>query len=147
MAKQDVVTAQLAAVQQGEQDVLSQALGACFDAGEADGNGPGFTQADIDAAVLAATSPLNAQITQDASDLAAAHADADSKLADLQTKLDTMTAEDQADKAVVSNFQSSITALQNALDALKAAIPVPPPVDGSTPPSDGGGVVSTSSKK
>lgn len=121
--RDDVVAAGVAAVQAGQVAVLSDELGKAFDSGEAIGTGPGFTQADIDAAVLAAVDPLNAQIAQDKLDLDAAHADADQKLAGLQALLDAAIAQDNIDKAVVVNFQSALSALQASLDAFKSAIP------------------------
>lgn len=128
MAKADVVAAQLALVQAAEVQALTDSLGACFDSGEADGNGPGFTQADIDAAVASAVAPLNAQVAQDATDLAAAHADADAKLAALQASLDDMTAKDLVDASAVQGFNDKVAALQGALDAIKALLlPVVPP--------------------
>ncbi len=125
MSKVDLVAAGLAAVQAGEVQVLSDQLGLMYDAAaqEQKASDGTLTQADLDAAVKAATDPLNAKIAQDATDLAAAQADAATKLAAVQASLDAMTAQDLTDKAVVTNFQGAIAALQAALDALKAALP------------------------
>ncbi len=135
MGKADTVSAQLAAIQTAETQALTDGLGVCYDQGGIDQKASDgtLTQADLDAAVAAATGPLNAQITQlnaqvvtDASNLSAAQAQAAQQLASVQSQLDAMTAQDQVDKGLVLNFQNSISALQTALDALKAAIPVPP---------------------
>jgi hypothetical protein len=97
MAKVDVVSAQLTAIQTGETQVLTAALGACYDAGEAAGTGPGFTQADIDAAVKAATDPLNAAV------------------ASAQSALTDMTTKEQLE-------ETAVAALQKTIDAIKALL-------------------------
>jgi hypothetical protein len=136
MGKVDVVAAQLAAVQQGQTDVLSQALGACFDAGEADGNGPGFTQADIDAAVAAAVAPLNDQVAalqaQDAADVQVG-TDAKAALADLQSKFDALSQKEGVESGIISGLQSSLATLQAIVNQLTALQPVPVPDPAPTP--------------
>lgn len=131
--KADVVAAAKASLLADQDAVLDKALGSAYDGGLADapaGTGGGLSQADVDAAVAAAVAPLNQSIAdltaKDAADIQAgvdAKAASDAALADLQVKFDALTAEDVADKALVANFQGSLTALSAALDALKAAVP------------------------
>lgn len=130
MAKQDVVAAGVAAIQSGEVQVYSDQLGIAYDVGASDQKASDgtFQQSDIDAAVKAAVDPLNAQIAQDQADLAAAHADADSKLAALQSQLDALSVAKAADDEVVKGLQQAADSLQSALDAIKAVIfPAPQP--------------------
>lgn len=124
--KDDAVSAAVLAVQAGQVQVLTDQLGSVFDQGEAIGTGPGFTQADIDAAVLAAVGPLNDKIAQDALDLAAAQLDAETKLQAVQVALDAMTAKEQLEESAVLALQGSVQAVQTSLDAIKALVlPVP----------------------
>lgn len=129
MAKSDVVAAQKAALIAANDAALDAALGACFDSGEQDGNGPGFTQADIDSAVASAVQPLNDKIAQDASDLAAAVQVGNDALAALQVKLDAsgvaladMTAKELSEEGVVQGLKDAVAAFQ----AVLAGLPVPP---------------------
>lgn len=122
MAKEDVVATQKAAILSGQDAALESGLGAAFDAGEADGNGPGFTQADIDAAVAAAVDPLNAQIAADALALSDAQAAADASLAAVNQALADMTAKEQLEEQAVMALQSSVAAVQVSLDAIKALV-------------------------
>ncbi len=131
MGKSDFVAQQLAAIQSGQTQVISDALGATFDEGalEQKASDGTLTQGDVDAAVAAAVAPLNAQIAdltaKDAADvqaLADAQAKAVSDLAALQGLLDAAVSADVADKALVSNLQGSIAAVQTSLDAIKAAV-------------------------
>jgi hypothetical protein len=74
MAKEDVVQAKLAQLQNDQTEAARKALGESYDAGYTDGNsaagGSGeapvdttpFAQADVDAAVEAATAPLRQTI-------------------------------------------------------------------------------------
>lgn len=120
--REDTVAAQVAAVQTGELEVLQTALGSAFDAGEGSGNGPGFTQADIDAAVLAAVDPLNAQIANDIQILADAHSEADAAMAVVQQQLVDMTAKEQVEEQAVLSLQGSISQLQASLDVIKGIV-------------------------
>lgn len=129
MAKSDVVAAQKAAVLAGQDAALEAGLEACYDQGAVDQKASDgtLTQADVDAAVKAAVDPLNAQIAADAQALADAQSQAQAAMADLQGKLDAMTAKEQSEEAIVQGLQSSAAAMQSALDALKAIIfPAPP---------------------
>ena len=140
MGKAEAVAAQLAAVLAGQNQALSDGLGACYDAGLADAPAPppagGFSQADLDAAVAAAVGPLQAKISQDAADLSAAQADCAQKLAELQAALDAMTAKELGEEGLVSQLQGSVAAVQDALDKIKSFVagalnppsPAPAPV-------------------
>ncbi len=132
--KDDAVAAGLAAVQAGETQVLTDQLGAIFDKGEAIGTGPGFTQADIDAAVKAAVDPLNLQISTDAQTLADsqaadaksasdAKAVADAALADLQSKFDALSTKEGVEAGVITGLQSSKAQIEAALASLSALFP------------------------
>lgn len=104
MAKADVVTAQLAAIQSGINGVLSDAVGAAYDQGMADAGAPataGLTQADVDAAVAAAKA-ADAQALKDA-------------VAAVQVQLDAMTAKEVSE-------ESAVAALQAKLDQIKALL-------------------------
>ena len=130
MSKVDLVAAQKAAIVAGQDAALQSGLETMYDGAYAEGLAQGVDaqeQEKIDAAVATGVGPLNAQIAQDATDLAAANADAATHLASLQAALDDMTAMDLKDKAVVKNFKASLAALQAALDALVAAQPVDEP--------------------
>lgn len=134
--KTDVLAAAKAGLLADQDGAIDKALGASYDGGLADapvGTGGGFSQADVDAKVAEAVAPLNQSIAdltaKDAADIQAgvdAKAASDAALADLQVKFDALTAVDVADKALVANFQGSLTALSAALDALKAAVPTAP---------------------
>lgn len=143
MAKADVVAAAVSAVQAGQLQVLNDQFGSVFDQAEAQGTGPGFTQADIDAAVKAASDPLNAQIAaitaQDAADVAAgqqalsvlqAAKDA------LQAQFDTLSAKEGQESSVITGLQGSLSQIQNVVAILQALAPVvlpPAPVPAPTP--------------
>jgi hypothetical protein len=149
MAKEDIVPGLVQEIQDGVKQVYSDELGKAYDAGFGDGvksvppsTGGGLTQADLDkakadqqAADQAQIDSLNAQIAQDASDLAAAHADADQKASDLQAQLADMTAKDldaEARASKVEAFKDKVDQLQGALDAIKVLLqpaPAPAPVD------------------
>lgn len=79
MAKADVVAAAVLAVQNGEAQVLNDQFSSVFDQGEASGNGPGFTQADIDAAVAAKGVQDQAAVDALSAQVSALQADDDSK--------------------------------------------------------------------
>jgi len=136
LGQDQVVQQALALIQQEQSQALVDGLNMAYTGGATDQKASDgtFTQADIDAAVKAATDPLNAQIAtitaQDQTDqanLAAAQAN----LASVQQQLAAMTAQDQSDKALVANFQTSVAQLQASLDAIKAALaailPAPTP--------------------
>ena len=132
MAKADVVAAAVAAVQQGETQVLTDQFGSVFDQAEAQGNGTGFTQADIDAAVSAAQAV-------DATALNAAQAAAALQLSTLQASLDALTAKEAPEAQLIASLQSSAASLTAALAAINAAlnppVPVPVPVPAPVPAS------------
>lgn len=144
MGRDESVAAGVAAVQQGEVDVLTGALQKCFDDGESQGTGPGFTQADIDAAVAAATGPLNDQVaalqTQDAADIKAgqdAVTAAQAITADLQTQFDALNIKEKGQEDALAAFGAKYADLQAALkaigDLLNPPAPAPAPGDGSQP--------------
>ena len=140
MAKVDVVAAAMQMILTEQNQALTDGLGSAYDGGATDqkASDGSFTQADIDAAVKAATDPLNAQVAsitaQDATDQANLAA-AQTNLASVQAQLVTMTAQDVSDKALVANFQSSVASLQASLDAIKAALTavLTPPAPPATP--------------
>lgn len=104
MAKAEVVQAQMIAIQAAESAALQAGLEACYDQGVADAGAPapvGFTQADIDAAVVAAKAA-------DAEALSAA-------VAAVQSHLDDMTAKELAS-------EQSVAVLQAKLDQIKALL-------------------------
>lgn len=143
MAKADVVAAAVAAVQSGEAQVLSDQFGSVFDQAEAQGSGPGFTQADIDAAVKAASDPLNAQVAalqaQDAADVAAgqqALAQLQTVKDGLQAQFDTLSAKEGQESSVITGLQGSLAQMQNVVAILQALAPVVPvPVPAPVPAS------------
>lgn len=127
MAKVDVVAAQKAAYLAAQDAVIETALEATYDAAVADqpvstGTG-GFTQADIDAAVLAAQGV-------DAQALADAQAKALADIGAVQQALTDMTAKEQMEESAVAAVQQSVLAVQASFDAIKAlllpATPVAP---------------------
>lgn len=152
MAKTDVVSAQLAVIQAAQVQAISDGLGACYDQGATDQKGidGSFNQGDIDTAVakaLADAKVVSDKILADAQAVDAqalsdAQAKAASDLAVIQSSLDEMTKKEQLEEGVVSQLQSSVSAVQSSLDAIKALvlpalvpapIPAPAPVDGSAP--------------
>ncbi len=135
--RDDVVAAGVAAVQAGEVAVLSAELGKAFDSGEAIGTGPGFTQADIDAAV-------QAKVDADALVLAQSQADdkaafdaakevADLALAELQKKFDDLSLKEGSEASVIAGLQSSKAQIEAALAALAGLFPAPVPVPAPEP--------------
>lgn len=135
MAKQDVVTAGVSAFQTAEAQMLNDQLGAFYDSVVADvgtgtGTGGGFTQADIDAAVVAAQAI-------DAQALADAQAKAVSDLAVVQGQLEEMTTKELNEEQVVKGLQDSVAAVQSSLDTIKSIIfPAPPVPVEPTPAPD-----------
>lgn len=111
MAKQDIVSAGVAAIQAGEVQVYSDQLGLAYDGGFTDGvasvlvsTGGGISgdqeASDIAVAVGAAVGPLNSQIS------------------DLQSQLSTITAGKGADDAVIQGLQSQVSTLQSSAQSL-----------------------------
>jgi hypothetical protein len=130
MAKVIIVGAAKAALLAAQDGAIDTALSSAYDGGAVDqkvSDGT-LTQADLDAAVKAATDPLNAQIASDATALAAAHADADAAAASAKAALDAMTADDAVKSKAVSDLQGSVAAVQAALDSIKALLSPPTPV-------------------
>lgn len=133
MAKEDVVSAAVQAIQQGELQVLTDQLGSVWDQGVA--SVPpvsGDVQAQIDAAVQAAVGPLNDQIVQlqaqDAADVQAAvdaKAQSDAALASLQGQLDSVSAAKLVDDQIIVGLQQSVSSIRALADQL-AAIVLPP---------------------
>lgn len=155
MAKSDVVSAGVAAIQSAESQALSDQLGIAYDAGVSDqkgidGSAPGqFTQNDIDNAVAAAkavdaqaltdsqaadAAALAGALANDSTTAAQALSDSNAALAKLQASLDAMTAKDAADVSAMASFQTSIAAAQANLSAIEALFN-PAPVAPSVPVS------------
>ncbi len=120
MAKVDVVTAGVTAIQSGEVQLYSDQLGIAYDAGAVDQKASDGTlsQGDLDAAVKAATDPLNAQIAADVVTLQAAHDDAATQLAALQANLDALSAKEKPEAALIASLQASAASLTQALAAI-----------------------------
>jgi len=148
MAKADIVAAQKAAIVSGQDAVLDGALGACYDQGGIDQaaiDNAGVTQDQLNAAVKAATDPLNAQIAQlqaqDASDVKAgqdALAQAQSAMADLQSKFDALAQKEGQESGVIQGLQGSLAQMQQVVSILQgilqpAPVPVPVPAPDPTP--------------
>lgn len=126
-----------AKIAQAQDDAASALYDTAHADGVADAPQSGLQQADLDKAVAAQVAKDQAQ---EATDLTAAHADAQAKLDALQAQVDQITqaksAEDQklaADETVVQGLNNSIAALQGALDSLKALFPVVPPAQPAAP--------------
>ena len=133
MSKPDVVSAAKASFVSAQDGALQSFGESCYDGGAVDQKASDgtLTQADLDAAVKAATDPLNAQIAQDATDLAKAHSDADAAAAALKTSTDAlaaMTADDASKTKAVADVQANAVALQAALDVIKGLLAPPAPV-------------------
>lgn len=145
MPKADTITAQLAAVQSGEQAVLSAAIGQAYDDGVADqkaaDSSVGFTQNDIDNAKAAQkatddqafadmqAADAKALADSQASDAQAAtdaKTKADTALADLKSQFDAISAAKSVEDGVVTGMQSNLVAFQTALNTLAALMPVAP---------------------
>lgn len=140
MAKQDVLVAQLEIFGKGLEELAITVLGNCYDSGAADQKAQdgAFTQADIDAAVA------NAQGV-DARALADEKANAEGAIADLTTKINSLTASNAKEQAVINNLKSSLQQADSSLQAVIALVsagdvadPAPAPSDpipSTTPPS------------
>ena len=124
MAKVDTVNAQIAAVQAGQLQALTDGLGVCYDQGALDQKASDgtLTQADLDKAVADAKAA-------DAVILAQAQADGQAALAVVQQQLTDMTSKEKVEEGVISGLQTAVTQAQAALAAIAALFPVPP-----TPP-------------
>lgn len=129
MGKQETIDSQKQALAQAQDAALDSALGNVWDesALEQKASDGTLTQGDLDAAVKAATDPLNAQIADDAQKLSAAIASAQADHDSLQKSLDDMTAKEQLEEKVVSDLQNAVGQVQASLDAIKALV-LPQPV-------------------
>lgn len=134
MGKEDTIAAQKAAITQAQDQALTDGLGACYDQGAQDQKASDgtLTQADIDAAVTAAVSPLNDQITQlqaqvqtDAQTLEDAQAKAQSEIDATKQALADMTAKEQLEEQAVADVGAKIQQVQAAFDAIRSLL-VPP---------------------
>lgn len=142
MNKADVVAAAVAAVQAGQVQVLSDQFGSVFDQAEASGNGPGFTQADIDKAVAAQKAAdqvlIDAANAQDGLDVASLQAAKDAlsaaqgQILDLGKQLAASGDKLTADEGVINGFKGSIEQLKGLLAQLEAII-IPAPVPAPAP--------------
>lgn len=121
MARADVITAGVAAIQTAEIQALSDQLGLAYDSGisdqkAVDGSTGTFTQNDIDNAVAAAQAV-------DAVTLATAQKQSAAALATLQASLDAETAKETSDTALIASLQSSVASVQSSIAALAALFP------------------------
>lgn len=120
MAKDQAVQDFLLAVQQGEQQVLTDKGGELYDKAFAEGV----------ASVPAGQGGISPE--QEQADIAAAvaqvQADMQLKIDDLGKQLADALAAKQADEQVIQGLQASVSAMQGFLDQLKAIVlPVPAP--------------------
>lgn len=118
--RQDVIDKGVAAVQAAEQQALSDQLGIAYDAGGVDQKASDgtLTQADLDKAVA------DAQAV-DAQAAASAKAASDAALADLQTQMAALAAKEGQEAGVIAGLQSSVAAVEAALQAVTALLPAP----------------------
>lgn len=141
MSKEKIVSDAVSAIQAGEAQVLNDAIGSAVDqaALEQKASDGTLTSSDLDAAVKAATDPLNAsiaalqaQLAGDAETLTASQAADAQALADVQTKaasdiaavqasLDAMTAKEQLEEGAVSDVSAKVAAAQQSLADMTAA--------------------------
>lgn len=140
MAKQDVVTAGVSAIQSGEVQVYTDQLGIAYDAGAIDQKASDgtLTQGDLDAAVKAATDPLNVQIQNDALALADAQLQGANALKTLQGSFDELKVKDDAlvikeggESQSLQNLavaKEQLQALLVALDAIGRPVVTPDPI-------------------
>jgi len=135
MSKDQIVSDAKSAFISGQDQILGQVLSDVYDkaASEQKASDGTLTQADLDAAVKAATDPLNQQISdlqaKDDSDIAALK-DAQDKLAALQTSFDVLSSKEAGEAIQVSQFQGmkdQLIAAQSSLAALLASISPPTP--------------------
>jgi hypothetical protein len=127
MAKADIVAAQLAAIQQGQNQVLSDAIGAAYDGGAqdqaaADGSSTSAAdQAKIDA-LTAQVADLTAKDEADVKAGQDALAAMQSQMTDVQKQLADALAAKSADETVIQGLQAAASQIQGLLDQLKAIV-------------------------
>lgn len=127
MSMQDVVSAAKAQFV-SDQDAAAEKYGeACYNGGVIDDKATQgtLTQADLDAAISAAVAPLNQQISdltaKDATDVQAAidaKAAGDKAVADVQAKLDSLSAKEAPEASAIAALQQSVASLQSVLATL-----------------------------
>lgn len=131
MAKQQVLDTQLRKLGDALETLAVQTLSDTYDAGAADQKAQdgAFTQADIDAAVA------NAQGV-DAKALADEKANAEGAIADLTTKINSLTASNAKEQAVINNLKSSLQQADSSLQAVIALVSAGDVADPAPAPSD-----------
>lgn len=137
MSKDQIVSDAKSSLIAGQDAVLSQVIGDVYDkaVAEVPPAPGGFTQADIDSAVSAATAPLTEQITaltsDDEADKAkiaeeAAQIDTlNSTVEDLGKQISDLTAKLEKDDKIVLGFKNSLSKLQAVVAALQEIQPDP----------------------
>lgn len=129
MAKADVVAAAVAAVQAGQTQVLSDQFSSVFDQAEAQGTGPGFTQADIDAAVKVKVDADALVLAQSQADDKAAFdsamAQSGSAIAELQAKFDALVLKEGQESGIIAGLKGSLQAIKDAEASLQSLFPAP----------------------
>lgn len=127
MSKEQIVSDAKAALLAGQDAILTQVLGVVADqsALEQKASDGTLSQADVDAAVLAAVTPLNDQIAalqlQDAADIKAGQ----DALASLQATLDTLAQKEGIEASVIAGLQGSLSVLQDVVAKLSGLLPQP----------------------
>jgi hypothetical protein len=140
MAKEDVVAVGLKAIQDGEVQVYTDALGGAYDGGFADGVASvpvapsGFTQGDIDAAVQAKVDADAVVLAQAQADDKKAFDDAQAvsaqAVADLEAKFDALVLKEGQEAGVIAGLQDSLQKIKDAEAILAGLFPAPvPPLD------------------
>lgn len=99
MAKEETVLEQLAIIAAAQQAAVKAGLEAAFDAGAAQGGG--FSQAQLDEAVLAVQGPLLDKI-----------AGLEAKVAELELKANDYAAKEAAEAEKLSQIQAELEALK-----------------------------------
>lgn len=156
MAKDDVVSSFVDAVEAGQKQVLVDQGGTVYDNGFNDGvasvpvgSDGGFSQADLDAAKAqgaadqkviddqalsdqkaADDAALQAKSDADAQALADAQKAGSDAIAAVQKSLEDMTAKEQLEEQAVADVATKIEQVQAAFDAIKALFLPPAPPSG-----------------
>lgn len=130
VAKEDVVAAGIAAIQAGEVQVYTDALGGAYDGGFVDGKASnpvtdvGPSEEQIQARINEAVSAAQAV---DAQALADAQALKDAAYADLQKKFDDLSLKEGQESGVIAGLQGSLQAIKDAEASLQSLFPAPVP--------------------
>jgi hypothetical protein len=142
MSKSEFVAAQKAAIIAGQDAAIQSGLDSVWDQAALEQKASDGTlgQPDLDAAVKAATDPLNAQIatlqsqiSADAETLKAAQDKAASDLEAVNKALTDMTAKEQLEEQAVADVVAKINQVQASFDAIKSLLAPAAPVAPANP--------------